>query len=145
MKRDSFTISTNPAKLDIAVIHSYLARSYWAEGIPRETVERAVRNSFCFGLYDEEVQVGFARVVTDRATFGYLCDVFILESHQGKGLGKWLMEVIMNHPELQGFRRWMLATRDAHGLYKQVGFEPLSDPNRYMQIARPKIYLQKPE
>jgi N-acetylglutamate synthase-like GNAT family acetyltransferase len=127
-RRDGFHISTDPAELDVAALHAYLSRSYWAQGIPREVVERSVRHSLCFGLYEEKEwskrQVGFARVVSDRATFAYLGDVYVLEDYRGRGLSKWLMECIRTHPELQGLRRWSLATRDAHGLYGRFGFTP---------------------
>ena len=135
-----YRITTDPDALDLSVIHGYLARSYWAEGIPRETVERAIASSLCFGVYHGPLQVGFARVISDRVTFAYLCDVFILEDYQGRGLGRWLMEVILAHPELQGLRRWMLATRDAHWLYRQYGFTALSAPERIMEIVVPEIY-----
>src|SRR5215469_18411989 len=117
-----YLVSTDPARLDLDVIHSYLAGSYWAEGIPRELVARSIENSLCFGVFRGEDQVGFARVVSDYATFAYIGDVFILAQHRGRGLGKFLMECVMKHPELQGLRRWSLVTRDAHGLYKQFGF-----------------------
>src|SRR5262249_15712073 len=109
-------------------------------GIPRETVERALENSLCFGLYHGASQVGLARVVTDAATYAYLCDVYILEQHRGNGLGKWLMKTVMSHPALQGLRRIMLATRDAHGLYQQFGFRPLAEADRHMELFVPDIY-----
>jgi GNAT superfamily N-acetyltransferase len=130
--------------LDLDVIHGFLTRSYWSPGIPRETVERAIQHSLPFGLYLGAAQVGFARVITDFATFGYLADVFILEEHRGKGLSKWMMEILFSHPELQGFRRWMLATRDAHGLYRQVGFNSLAAPERFMEKWDPDIYRRGP-
>ncbi|MEO8482858.1 MAG: GNAT family N-acetyltransferase [Acidobacteriota bacterium] len=139
-RQDALLISTDPARLDVRAIHAYLTRSYWASGIPLETVERCIQGAICFGVYDEGRQIGFARVITDRATFAYLADVYILESHQGRGLGKWLMRVIMAHPDLQRLRRFSLATRDAHGLYAQFGFTPLRAPDRHMEIARPNIY-----
>ena len=139
-RQDSLLISTDPARLDVRAIHAYLTRSYWASGIPLETVERCIQGAMCFGVYDDGRQIGFARVITDRATFAYLADVYILESHQRRGLGKWLMRVIMAHPDLQGLRRFSLATRDAHGLYAQFGFTPLRAPDRHMEIARPNIY-----
>ena len=147
LRRGRYTISTDPGRLDVEAIHSYLSRSYWAEGIPRDLVARSLAGSLCFGLYDGEQegrQVGFARVITDRATFAYLCDVYVLEGHRGEGLGKQLMEAVMAHPDLQGLRRWCLVTRDAHGLYQPFGFVPLPSPERYMEIARPAIYLQDP-
>lgn len=139
---DRIEISTDPSRLDIDAIHAYLARSYWAPGIPRELVARSVANSLCFGLYDGGAQVGFARVVTDKATYAYLCDVYVLESHQGKGLGKRLMEAVMAHPDLQGLRRFTLATRDAHGLYRRYGFAPPANPAGHMEIRVPDIYLR---
>jgi N-acetylglutamate synthase-like GNAT family acetyltransferase len=138
--KDGFTISTNPDRLDIDVMHDYLAnRSYWARGIPRQLLEKSNRNSLCFGVYRGEQQVGFARVISDYATFAYIEDVFILEDHQGQGLGKWLMACIRDHPDLQDLRRWMLLTRDAHGLYAQYGFQPLSRPERHMEISDPSV------
>jgi GNAT superfamily N-acetyltransferase len=123
------------------VIHGYLVQSYWAKGIPRETLARAVEHSLCFGAYDTSgAQVGFARVITDFATFAYLADVFVLESHRGQGIGKLLMECIKQHPELQGLRRWTLSTKDAHTLYAQFGFTALQWPERYMEILRLNIY-----
>jgi GNAT superfamily N-acetyltransferase len=134
-RRGDFLVSTDPGLLDLAVIHDYLAnRSYWALGIPLATVRRAVAGSLNFGLYDGRRQVGFARVVTDLATFAWLCDVFVLEEYRCRGLSKWLMECVMRHPELQGLRRFILGTRDAHGLYARYGFEPLGDPSRFLQI-----------
>jgi GNAT superfamily N-acetyltransferase len=135
--KDKFTISTDPAKLDLDVIYGYLSRSYWAAGRPRATVEKSIKHSLCFGVYDESKQVGFARVITDFATFAYLADVFILEEYRGHGLGKWLVSVIMGHSDLQGLRRWSLATRDAHELYRQYGFTELKTPDRWMEIFRP--------
>jgi GNAT superfamily N-acetyltransferase len=138
--RGPYTISTDVARLDIDAIHAYLTRSYWAEGIPRDLVARSIEGSLCFGLYGGSGQIGFARVITDRATFAYLCDVYVLEEHRGAGLGKWLMEAVVSHPALQGLRRFVLATRDAHGLYAKFGFKPLADPGRYMEIRRPGMY-----
>lgn len=135
-----FTISTDPARLDMDAIHAYLTRSYWAAGISRELVQRSIENSLCFGLFEGARQVGFARVITDRATFAYLCDVYVLEEQRGAGLGRWLMEAVMSHPEVQGLRRWLLMTRDAHGLYAQQGFTPLAKPESAMEIARPGLY-----
>lgn len=139
---DEYAISTDPTLLDIAVIHDFLAKSYWSPGIPRSIIERAIRNSLCFGLYCRTEQVGFARVITDKATFAYLADVFVLQSHRGKGLSKWLMQVIKEHEDLQGLRRFMLVTQDAHGLYRQFGFGELANPSRVMEITRPDIYRQ---
>ncbi|MBC6700518.1 GNAT family N-acetyltransferase [Hymenobacter puniceus] len=137
-----FTISTDPARLDLVGIHAYLSlESYWAKGIPIETVKQAIANSLPFGLYSPEGQLaGFARVVTDYATFAWLCDVFVLPAYQGKGLSKWLMEVVWAHPQLQNLRRRMLATLDAHGLYEQFGFAPLAVPERFMEIRKHNPY-----
>jgi GNAT superfamily N-acetyltransferase len=137
---DAFVVDTDPERLDLALIHGFLTRSYWASGIPFAVVRRSVRHSLCFGLYDGERQVGFARVVSDRATFAYLADVFVLESHRGRGLGKLLMAAVIAHPELQGLRRWMLATRDAHALYARFGFTPLPAPESFMQLHDPGVY-----
>ena len=139
-RRGRYLISTDKERLDIGVVHGYLHRSYWAAGIPREVVERSIRGSLCFGLYEGEKQVGFARVITDEATFAYLGDVFVLEEHRGRGLGKWLVEVITTAPALQGLRRLLLATRDAHGLYAKLGFTPLSAPEMFMEIRNPNVY-----
>jgi GNAT superfamily N-acetyltransferase len=121
-------------------IGSYLVRSYWAEGIPREVVERSIKWSLCFGVYDGMKHIGFARVITDRATYAYIGDVYLLEEYRGKGLSKWLMSCIKAHPDLQGLRRWALATRDAHGLYKQFGFTEVKAPERWMEITNPGVY-----
>ena len=139
-QRDEFQVTTDPARLDIDFIHGYLVRSYWSEGIPREIVERSVANSLCFGVYEADKQVGFARVITDYTTFAYLADVFIIESHRGRGLSKFLMECILSDPRLQGLRRWTLATRDAHALYAQYGFKALAKPDRFMEIHNPDVY-----
>jgi GNAT superfamily N-acetyltransferase len=121
--KDNFLITTDKALLDVDVIHSYLSKeSYWAMNVPREVVERSIAGSECFGIYHEQQQIAFARVITDKATFAYLADVFILDTFRGQGLSKWLLEVIHAHPELQGLRRWMLGTRDAHTLYEQFGW-----------------------
>lgn len=138
--RDEFTVSTDPKKLDLDAIHGYLSRAYWCEGIPREVVQRAIGGSLCFGVYDRAAQVGFARVITDFATYAYLADVFVLESHRGLGLSKWLMECILAHPELQNLRRWSLVTRDAHGLYARYGFVQPPKPELYMEIVDRDIY-----
>lgn len=131
-KREQFTISADPARLDVDAICDFLARAYWAKDRPRERIERSLANSLVFGLYDGEKQIGIARVVTDYATFAWLCDVFIDNAYRGQGLGKWLMETIHSHPDLQGLRRWLLATRDAQGLYSQFGWKPLENPQRWM-------------
>jgi GNAT superfamily N-acetyltransferase len=135
--RDGFTISTDPERLDIDAICDFLARAYWALGRPRERTERALANSLVFGLYEGVRQIGLARVVSDYAVFAYLCDVFIHEDYRAHGLGKWLIETVMSHPDLQGLRRWMLATQDAHGLYRQFGWNDLHHPENWMQILRP--------
>jgi len=133
--KNKFYISTDKKKLDIKVIHHYLCNeSYWAKNIPVHVVEKSIAGSFCFGLYHDKRQAGFARVITDHATFAYLADVFILDEYRGIGLSKWLMKEIMDHPDLQGLRRWMLATRDAHGLYSRFGFLPLDKPERIMGL-----------
>ncbi len=138
-ERGEYRISTDPARLDAVAVQAYLTRSYWAQGIPLETVERALRNSLCLGLYHREAQVGLARVISDYATFAYLCDVYVLEDYRGKGLGKWLMM----HPQLQNLRRFSLATRDAHDLYRRFGFQPLARPERVMEIRNDGVYQQQ--
>jgi|SRR5579863_1273268 len=145
--RGGFVLSTDPARLDLRAIHKFLATdSYWAKHIPFETFARSAENSLCFGIYDSAgEQVGFARVISDFATFAYVADVFILDAHRGHGLGKWLMECIQQHPQLQGLRRWVLTTRDAHGLYSQFGFGPVKFPERYMEILRPNMYADLQE
>lgn len=139
-----YRISTDTQKLDLDAIHAYLSRSFWAEGIPKATVAKAIANSLCFGLFHGEEQVGLARVVTDRATYAYLCDVYVLETHRGRGLGKWLIETVMAHPDLQGLRRFQLVTRDAHGLYSRHGFAAPGNPERHMEIFRHGMYLDTP-
>jgi GNAT superfamily N-acetyltransferase len=139
--RGNFTVSTDPGRLDLDAIHAFLSTSYWAEGIPRELLERALRNSLCFGLYEGEGrQIGFARVITDTATYAYLCDVYVLPEWRGRGLGTWMMEQVMDHSDLQGLRRFSLVTRDAHELYRPFGFAEIAAPGRHMEIARPGIY-----
>jgi GNAT superfamily N-acetyltransferase len=139
--RGDYEISTDAARLDFAAIHAYLTRSYWSPGISRALVERAAAHSLCFGLYRADEQVGYARIVTDRTTFAYLCDVYVLEAHRGQGLSKWLMQTIQAHPDLQHLRRFMLATRDAHGLYAAFQFTPLAHPERLMEIVAPQAHL----
>jgi GNAT superfamily N-acetyltransferase len=157
-RRGEFLVTTNPAWLDIDLIHRFLTNCYWAKGIPKDVVARSIEHSLCFGIYDESrqknalpakdagnatprpVQVGFARVISDLATVAYLGDVFVVGSHRGRGLGKWMMECIMQHPALQGFRRWILLTRDAHELYAKVGFTPLQTPKSYMELHRADVY-----
>jgi GNAT superfamily N-acetyltransferase len=143
-QQDEFTVSTDPHRLNLDAIHTALTTMYWSEGIPRETVERALRGSLCFGLYvhedERERQVGLARVITDAATFAYLCDVYVLPEFRGRGLGKLLMQAVMEHPDLQGLRRFSLVTQDAHGLYRQFGFTEIRSPDRHMEIVRPDLY-----
>lgn len=133
-KRDAFVITTDPTRLDVDAIYAYLSRVYWANTRSRGAVERSLKNSLCFGLYEGARQIGLARVISDYATFAYVCDVYVLGAYQGKGLGTWLMKVVMAHPDLQGLRRWLLATRDAHGLYRKSGFKELESPERWMEI-----------
>jgi GNAT superfamily N-acetyltransferase len=140
-RKGKYSISTNPKRMDLAAIHRYLSRSFWAEGIPKRIVARSIKNSLCFGLFHDRAQVGFARVITDRATFAYLCDVYVLEEYRAQGLGKWLIKTVMAHPDLQGLRRFHLVTRDAHGLYERFGFEPPKNPVRHMEIFRHGMYL----
>ena len=135
-------ITTDKSRLDVDMIHRYLSgESYWAKNIPRNLVETAIANSLCFGAYDGGAQVGFARVVTDYATFGYVSDVFVVASHRGRGLGKELMEAIRAHPAVKRLRRWHLLTADAHALYEHFGFVPLADPRRHMELAVKDPYL----
>lgn len=129
-----YIISTDKTKIDIALVHDYLCyESYWSKNIPLDIVKTSIENSVCFSLFYKEKQIGFARVITDRATFGYIADVFILAPHRGKGLSKWLMQTILEHKELQGFRGWMLGTKDAHGLYEKFGFKLTNDTTRIMR------------
>jgi GNAT superfamily N-acetyltransferase len=133
VKQGEYEISTDRSRLDVTAIHQFLSGTYWSPGVAREIVERSIEHSLPFGLYARNEQVGFARVITDYTTFAYLADVYVLESHRGKGLAKWLMEVILAHPELQGLRWWMLRTRDAHGLYEQVGFKEPANASLIME------------
>jgi GNAT superfamily N-acetyltransferase len=139
---DEFEISTDAARVDVAAVHSFLTNSYWAAGIPRETVAHSIQNSLCFGIYRGQEQIGFARVITDRATFAYLADVFVLAAFRGRGLAKWLIQCILSHPDLQGLRRWSLITRDAHGLYQEFGFQQLRTPERWMEKHDPEVYAK---
>jgi N-acetylglutamate synthase-like GNAT family acetyltransferase len=140
-RRGEFLISTDRARLSLDVVHGFLTTCYWAKGIPRQIVARSIEHALCFGIYrDGGEQVGFARVISDFATIAYVGDVFILEKHRGRGLGKWLMQCITQHPALQGLRRWILTTRDAHGLYSQVGFTPVKSPERFMELHNPNVY-----
>lgn len=136
-----YEISTDAARLNLDTIHAFLAEdSYWAKGIPRAVVEKSVAHSLCFGVYQGAAQAGFARVVSDRATFALLADVFVLPAHRGKGLSKWLMHTVMAHPELQGLRRHLLLTSDAHDLYRQYGYTDIANTWRFMEILRPDVY-----
>lgn len=140
--KQEFVITCDPARQDLDVIHGFLSRSYWAREISKETVKRAVEGSLCFALLHEGKQVGFARVVSDRATVAYLADVFVVEAYRGRGLSKWLMECVCAHPDLQHLRRWVLSTADAHGLYEKFGFTRLSTPERFMERHHPNIYAE---
>lgn len=136
--KKGYKISTDQELLDLNMIYNYLSNeSYWSQGISKEKVKQSIENSMCFGVYKDDKQVGLARVITDKATFAYICDVFVLDEYRGNGLSKWLLQTILSHPELQGLKRWTLATLDAHGLYKQFGFAPLGNPDRWMDIFTP--------
>jgi len=141
-QRGQYLVSTDPRRLDLEVVHGFLTTSYWAAGIRLELVQRSIEHSLPFGLYAGERQVGFARVITDFTTFAYVADVFILGAYRGQGLGRWLMECVVAHPHLQALRRWTLFTRDAHGLYEQVGFTRASAPERLMERTFPTIYQE---
>lgn len=138
-RRGEYWISDDPDRVNVDVIHEFLTRSYWARGVTRALVEKSIDGCLPFGLYHGSDQIGFARIITDYATFAYVSDVFVLEGHRRRGLARWLMKVILGHPRLQGLRRWMLATRDAHEIYRQVGFEDLPRPEMFMQIFNGKI------
>ena len=141
LEKEGYRISTDKSELDLNVIHGFLSKeAYWSKGIPFEIIKKGIDNSFCFGVYHKLEQVGFARLITDYATYAYLADVFIVEEHRGKGLSKWLMDVIINHPEVQGLRRWTLATLDAHELYKQFDFTSLAKPETFMELYKPEVY-----
>lgn len=140
--KGEFTVSCDPGKLDLDVIHGFLSASHWAEGIPRETVERSLAGSLCFTLLFHNKQIGFARVISDFATIAYLGDVFVLPEHRGRGLSKWLMDCVIQHPDLQGLRRWILATSDAHGLYQQFGFTTLAKPQIFMERHAQNLYSE---
>ena len=143
-QKESFQITTDKTRLDIGYIHHYLSNeSYWSPGIPREIVQKAIEGSLCFGLFDGTEPIGFGRVITDSATFAYLADVFVAENYRGRGLGKWLISVILNHPDLQSIRSWMLMTRDAHSLYSGYGFKPLEDPSKLMRRHHPDAYKKQ--
>jgi GNAT superfamily N-acetyltransferase len=140
--RGDYRIVCGAEAVDLDAVHAFLASSYWAAGIPRELVARAVAGSLPFSLFCGDAQVGFARAITDRATYAYLADVYVLEAHRGRGLGHWLVETVLAHPELQGLRRLGLVTRDAHALYADFGFRPLAAPERHMEISRPGLYTR---
>jgi len=142
--KGDYEISTDPARIDVVTVHEFLTNSYWAKGIPLETVRRSIENSIPFGVYHGPQLVGFARVISDCATFAYLADVFILPTHRGRGLSRWLMECIIGHPNLQGLRRWLLATQDAHGLYSKFGFQPIGRPERWLERHDSEIYTRNP-
>jgi GNAT superfamily N-acetyltransferase len=134
--REDYIVSTDPSRLNLSSIHKFLAEeAYWSRGILFETFLKSVENSLCFGLYHQEMQIGFARVITDYSTFAYLADVFVMEGYRRRGLGKWLIECVFSHPEVQGLRRWMLVTSNAHGLYQQYGFKKLAQPESFMEIS----------
>jgi len=139
-KNGEMLVSTDPAKLDAGAVHAYLTRSYWAEGISREIVERSLRHSLCFGLFEANQQIGLARVISDYATFAYLADVYVLEKYRGRGLAKWLVRCVQAHPQLQGLRKFILVTRDAHELYRPFGFAAPGKPQNYMELAKHNIY-----
>jgi len=142
-RRDGFTITTDAKAFDLDAIFEFLNRdAYWSRGIPRPILEKAIERSLCFGLLEDKRQIGFARMVTDFATFGWLCDVYVIETHRGRGLGDWLIASVLEHPDLQGLRRIVLATRDAHALYRRNGFDALPMPERWMAIARPDVYAK---
>ncbi|MGB8856475.1 MAG: GNAT family N-acetyltransferase [Burkholderiales bacterium] len=143
--KEDYLVSTDPSLLDVEAIHAFLTRSYWAEGIAKSVVARAIEHSLCFGLYQGKAQIGYARVITDRTAFAYLCDVYVLDAHRGKGLGKWLIECVVSHRDLQGVRRFCLFTKDAHGLYRRVGFTPMVNTDRYMEIFRPEMNRTRQE
>lgn len=143
--KDEYRISTDKDKINIDYVREFLAHSYWAENIPVDVIRRCIKGSLCFSVYYKDEQIGFARVITDEATFAYLADVFIDEHYRGKGLSKWLVEIIVSYPSLQGLQRFMLATRDAHGLYKQFGFTTIPSTEPWMQIHRPDVYKNRTE
>jgi len=140
--KGDYEISTDPARIDVVTVHEFLTNSYWAKGIPLETVRRSIENSIPFGVYHGPQLVGFARVISDCATFAYLADVFVLGPWRGRGLSKWLLQCIIGHPDLQALRRWMLATQDAHGLYRQYGFASIKTSEHWMEIHDPEVYVR---
>lgn len=137
-----YELSDDRSRIDGDFVHRELSKSYWAEAIPREFTDKSIANSLCFGVYSNGTQVAFARVISDYATFGYLCDVIVTDEHRGAGLGKWIMEAVMEHPELQSLRRFMLATLDAHTLYTRFGFQPPKNPDRLLEIVKPGMYKE---
>ena len=142
--RGDLRLSTLAEEMDVDAIHAYLsAESYWARGVPRDVVARAIEHSLCVGVFHGAAQVAFARVVTDRATYAYLADVYVLDAYRGRGISKWMMRTLDAHPDLQGLRRWMLMTKDAHGLYAQFGFTPLAHPDRTMERTDRDVYARK--
>jgi len=141
--RSLYRVSTRQSTFDVRLIHDFLRNSYWAKNIPRAVVERSIRNSLCFGVFCKGRQVGFGRVITDRATFAYIADVFIVPEHRGLGAAQLMLRAMLNHRQLQGLRRWMLATLDAHGLYKKFGFQPITHAERYMTIHHPEVYQRR--
>lgn len=147
-RRGEYVVTTDASKLDLAVVHRWLSKeSYWVPGIPYDVVRRGVQNSLNFGLYAENGArtIGLARIITDYATFAYVCDVFVLDEYRGRGLGVWLMECVAAYPSLQGFRRWMLGTKDAHTLYEKTDFKPVAAPDRWMEKADPDVYRRQTE
>ena len=141
INKDDFSISTDKAKLDLDAIHEFLStKAYWCKNIPKEKVKSSIENSLCFGVYNDKKQIGFARIITDYSTIAYLGDVYILEEYRSQGLSKWLMETVMNYPQLQGLRRWILLTGDAHGLYRQFGWTDIADPSKWMELHNKNIY-----
>jgi GNAT superfamily N-acetyltransferase len=136
----SYSLTADRRRIDVDAVHAFLTRCFWAGGISKELVAKSIEHSLCFGVFDGQAQIAFARVVTDYSTYAYLCDVYLLEAYRGRGLGKWMMEFVMDHPGLQGLRRFQLVTRDAHGLYSRFGFKLVEDPERHMEIFLPGLY-----
>ena len=141
--REKFTVTSDPDRVDRALVSTFLASTYWAQGIPASTVERSIEGSVCFSLLDSDRQIGFARVITDRAAIAFLADVFILPEYRAQGLGTWLIECVLKHPDLQGLRRWILVTRDAHDLYRKFGFQSLARPEGFMELHNPDVYRER--
>jgi len=146
-QHDGYTVSTDRGRLQIGVIHEFLRHSYWAPNIPRHTIERSIEGSLAYGIYHDAdgAQVGFGRVITDSATFAYIADVFVLDAHRARGLGRWLIRCMQMTPELQGLRRWLLATRDAHEIYRSAGFETIAEPSRFMEVRVRNPYPDPPD